>query len=53
MALLKRLVLKRCVYGVDVSPMGAEIAKVSLWLASFVPGLSLSYLDQNVQVGNS
>jgi hypothetical protein len=52
-ALLRRLVLKRCVYGVDLSPMGAEIAKVSLWLASFVPGLALSYLDHNVRVGNS
>jgi hypothetical protein len=52
-ALLKRLVLKRCVYGVDLSAMGAEIAKVSLWLASFVPGLSLAYLDHNIQVGNS
>lgn len=52
-ALLKRLALKRCVYGVDLSPMGAEIAKVSLWLATFVPGLSLAYLDHNVQVGNS
>jgi hypothetical protein len=52
-ALLKRLALKRCVYGVDLSPMGAEIAKVSLWLGSFVPGLSLAYLDHNVQVGNS
>lgn len=52
-ALLKRLALKRCVYGIDLSPMGAEIAKVSLWLSSFVPGLSLAYLDHNVQVGNS
>jgi hypothetical protein len=52
-ALLQRLVLRRCVYGVDLSPMGAEIAKISLWLASFVPGLSLSYLDHNVRVGNS
>ncbi len=52
-ALLKRLVLKRCIYGVDLSPMGAEIAKVSLWLGSFVPGLSLAYLDHNVQTGNS
>jgi len=52
-ALLKRLALKRCVYGVDLSPMGAEIAKVSLWLETFVPGLSLAYLDHNVQVGNS
>ncbi len=52
-ALLKRLVLKRCVYGVDLSPMGAEIAKVSLWLGAFVPGLSLAYLDHNIRVGNS
>ena len=52
-ALLKRLVLKRCVYGVDLSPMGAEIAKVSLWLHAFVPGLSLAYLDHNIQCGNS
>lgn len=52
-ALLRRLVLKRCVHGVDVSPMGAEIAKLSLWLASFVPGLSLAYLDRNVVVGNA
>ena len=51
--LIRRLVLKRCVFGVDVSPMGAEVAKISLWLASFVPGLSLAYLDRNVVVGNS
>lgn len=52
-AILRRLLLKHCVFGVDVSPMGAEIAVMSLWLASFVPGLSLSYLDRNVIVGDS
>ena len=52
-ALLRRLMLKHCVFGVDVSPMGAEIAALSLWLTSFVPGLSLAYLDRNVVVGNS
>ena len=52
-ALIRRLVLKHCVYGVDVSRMGAEVAKLSLWLASFVPGLSLAYLDGNLKVGNS
>src|SRR5262249_36539904 len=51
--LLRRLALRRCVYGVDLSPMGAEIAKISLWLASFVPGLSLAFLDHNIRVGNS
>jgi hypothetical protein len=51
--LIRRLMLKHCVYGVDLSPMGAEVAKLSLWLASFVPGLSLAYLDGNLRVGNS
>ena len=52
-ALLRRLLVKHCVFGVDVSPMGAEVATLSLWLASFVPGLSLSYLGRNVRVGDS
>ena len=29
--LLKRHVLKRCAYGVDLNPMAVELAKVSLW----------------------
>lgn len=33
-ALLRRLVLKHCVFGVDLSPMGAEIATLSLWQAA-------------------
>ncbi|MDE0319613.1 MAG: hypothetical protein OXI97_06985 [Acidimicrobiaceae bacterium] len=52
-ALLRRLLLKHCVYGTDVSQMGAEIATLSLWLASFVPGLSLAYLGRNIVVGNA
>lgn len=51
--LLHRLVLKRCMYGVDLSAMGAEVARLSLWLAAFVPGLSLAYLGHNIQVGDS
>ena len=48
--LLRRLILKRCIYGVDVSPMAVEVANVTLWLASFVPGLALSWLDGNLKV---
>ena len=53
LALLRRLLVKHCVFGVDISPMGAEVATLSLWLASFVPGLSLSYLGRNVRLGDS
>ena len=33
--------------------MAAELAKVSLWLEALEPGKPLSYLDQNIRVGNS
>jgi hypothetical protein len=48
-----RRVVGRCIYGVDVNPMAAELAKVSLWLEALEPGKPLSYLDQNIRVGNS
>ena len=51
--LLRRLILKRCIYGVDVSPMAVEVANVTLWLASFVPGLALSWLDANLKCGDA
>ena len=51
--LLRRLILKRCIYGVDISPLAVEIANVTLWLASFVPGLALSYLGSNLKCGDA
>ncbi len=51
--LLRRLVLKHCLYGVDLSGMAVEIGRVSLWLASFVPGLTLTYLGHNLQQGDA
>ncbi|HUW10649.1 MAG TPA: Eco57I restriction-modification methylase domain-containing protein, partial [Anaerolineae bacterium] len=52
-ALLKRQVLKRCVYGVDLNPMAVELAKVSLWLDAFTLGAPLSFLDHHLRYGNS
>jgi hypothetical protein len=37
--LLKRHILKRCIYGVDLNPMAVELAKVSLWLDCFTLGV--------------
>jgi hypothetical protein len=48
-----RRVVGRCIYGVDINPMAAELAKVSLWLEALEPGKPLSYLDQNIRGGNS
>lgn len=51
--LLKRHVLKRCIYGVDLNPMAVELAKVSLWLDCFTLGAPLSFLDHHLRCGNS
>lgn len=51
--LLKRYVLKRCIYGVDLNPMAVELAKVSLWLDCFTLGAPLSFLDHHLKCGNS
>jgi hypothetical protein len=51
--LLKRHVLKRCIYGVDLNPMAVELAKVSMWLDCFTLGAPLSFLDHHLRCGNS
>lgn len=48
-----RDVIGRCLYGVDVSPMAAELCRVSLWLEALEPGKPLSFLDHHIRVGNS
>jgi hypothetical protein len=51
--LIKRMVMKRCIYGVDLNPMAVELAKLSLWLDSFTVGAPLSFLDHHLKTGNS
>jgi hypothetical protein len=51
--LVKRMVLKRCVYGVDKNPMAVELAKVSLWLHTFTVGAPLSFIDHHLAAGDS
>jgi len=51
--IVRRMVLKRCVYGVDLNPMAVELAKVALWLHSFTVGAPLSFLDHHLRCGNS
>lgn len=48
-----RDVIGRCLYGVDLRPMAAELCRVSLWLEALEPGKPLSFLDHHIRVGNS
>ena len=51
--LVRRLALKRAVYGVDKNPWAAELAKLSLWLHTFTVGAPLSFLNHHLQAGDS
>ena len=51
--IVRRMILKRCVYGVDKNPMAVELAKVALWLHTFTVGAPLSFLDHHLRCGDS
>jgi hypothetical protein len=48
-----REVTRTCIYGVDVNPLAAELAKVSLWMEALEPGRPLTFLDAQIKVGNA
>ena len=51
--IIQRMILKRCIYGVDKNPMAVELAKVSLWLHTFTVGAPLNFLDHHLRCGDS
>ncbi len=61
--LLKQRVVERCLYGVDLDPWAAELAKASLWLDSALPdereteiwerAAPLASLDQHLRCGDA
>ena len=52
-ALLRRQIARRCVYGVDVNEIAVELARLAVWIHTFVPGLPISSLDHTLLHGNS
>jgi len=52
-ALLRRLIARRCIYGVDMNPISVQLAQLAVWIHTFVPGLPLSFLQHNLIQGNS
>lgn len=51
--ILKRLLLKRVIYGVDLSPFAIELSKLSLWINSFIFGTPLSFIEHHIKCGNA
>jgi hypothetical protein len=51
--IVRRMILKRCIFGVDKNPMAVELAKTALWLHTFTVGAPLSFLDHHLKIGDS
>jgi hypothetical protein len=52
-SLLRRQVARRCIYGVDRNRMAVELARLAMWIHTFVPGLPLSFLSHGLIEGDS
>jgi hypothetical protein len=49
----RRLVARRCLFGVDLNPTAVQLARLSLWLATLSAGEPLTFLDHHLIVGDS
>lgn len=52
-SLLRRQIARRCIYGLDINGIAVELARVGVWIHTFVPGLPMSSLDHNLVCANS
>jgi hypothetical protein len=52
-ARLRRHVVERCLYGVDLNPLAIELARMSLWIETLDPRLPFGFLDHKLRPGNS
>jgi hypothetical protein len=52
-ARLRRHVVERCIYGVDLDPLAVELCRLSLWLETMDRELPFSFLDHKIKCGNS
>lgn len=49
----RRIIAQRCLYGVDVNPVAAEMAKLSIWLLTLSKDKPFSFLDHAIRSGDS
>lgn len=51
--ILKRILLKKVIYGVDINYFSVELTRLSLWLKTFIFGTPLSFIEHHIKEGNS
>ena len=52
-AIARRVVADRCLYGVDINPMAVEMAKLSIWLITVDASRPFTFLDHALKCGDS
>ncbi len=52
-ARLRRYVVERCLYGVDLDPLAVELARMALWVETMDRNLPFSFLDHKIKCGNA
>jgi len=52
-AKLKRYVVERCLYGVDINPLAVELGRLALWVETMDKSLPFSFLDHKLKCGNA
>ena len=51
-AILRRHVVERSIYGVDLDPLAVELCRLALWVETMDRSLPFSFLDHKVKCGN-
>ena len=52
-AVLRRYVVERCIYAVDLDPLAVELCRLSLWIETMDRELPFGFLDHKVKCGNA
>ena len=52
-AVLRRHVVERCLYAVDLNPLAVELCRLSLWIETMDRTLPFSFLDHKIKCGNA
>ena len=52
-ALLRRYVVERCIYAVDLDPLAVELCRLSLWIETMDRTLPFGFVDHKIKCGNA
>ena len=52
-AYLRRHIVERCLYGVDLDQLAIELCRLALWIETMDPRLPFGFLDHKMKTGNA